>query len=107
MAIEVNLNINLTSDKVEQLLKDFGRLSQTLLQEIQTMATKFDDLAAKVTAMETVEASAIALLQGLKQKLDDAIATGDPAAIQQLSDKLGADTQALAIAVTANTPAEI
>jgi hypothetical protein len=70
------------------------------------MATKFDDLTAKVTALETVQASAIALLQGLKSKLDDAIATGDAAAIQQLSDKLGADTQALADAVTANTPAE-
>lgn len=69
----------------------------------------FDDLNAKVTALETTEASAVALLQGLKAALDAALALGDPAAIvtavQAVSAKIGTDTQTLADAVAANTPA--
>lgn len=68
-----------------------------------------DALNTKVADLETVEASAVTLLQGLKAALDAALALGDPAAIvtavQSVSDKLGADTQTLADAVTANTPA--
>lgn len=64
-----------------------------------------DDLEAKVTAQETVEDSAITLLQTIKAELDAAIAAGDTARIQALSDKIGSDTQKLADAVTANTPA--
>lgn len=65
-----------------------------------------DDLKAQVEANTTVDESAVALLQGLKAKLDAAIASGDPAAVKALSDQLGASTQRLADAVAANTPAE-
>lgn len=67
-----------------------------------------DALNAKVTALETVEASAITLLQGLKAALDAALALGDPvaiaAAVQDVANKLDADAAALAAAVAANTP---
>jgi hypothetical protein len=62
------------------------------------------DLTEKVTQVQTVNASAIALLQGLKQKLDEAIASGDPAQLQALSDALARDNAELAQAVTDNTP---
>jgi hypothetical protein len=45
------------------------------------------------------------LLQGLKAALDDAIASGNPAALTALSQQLGAQTQALSDAIIANTPA--
>jgi ADP-ribosylglycohydrolase len=68
-----------------------------------------DGLNTKVAALETVEASAITLLQGLKSALDAALALGDPAAIvaavQTVSDKIGADTDTLAAAVAAGTTA--
>lgn len=68
-----------------------------------------DEANAKVTALETVEASAIALLGSIKKALDDALALGKAEqvaqAIKAISDKLGVDTVALAKAVTDNTPA--
>lgn len=69
------------------------------------MAGELDALEAAVTRNTDVDASAIALLQGLKTKLDEAIASGDPAKLAAFSASLGASTDALAAAVAANTPA--
>lgn len=69
------------------------------------MAGELDDLKANVTANTGVVQSAVVLLQGLKAALDSAIASGDPAQLKALSDQLGSDTQNLAAAVAANTPA--
>lgn len=67
--------------------------------------SKLDDIKAAVEAETTVINSAVTLLQGLKAKLDEAIANGlDPAEVQAISDEIGAHTQALADAVAANTP---
>lgn len=64
-----------------------------------------DNLKAQVARLETVDARAVALLQGLKSALDAALANDDTAAIQAIADQLGADTDGLAAAVTQNTPA--
>lgn len=65
-----------------------------------------DDLVAKVAKLKTVDDSVVALLDGLKAKLDAAIAAGnDPAQLQALSDALGAETDRLSTAVTTDTPA--
>lgn len=69
------------------------------------MSGELDKLNAAVTRNADVEASAVALLQGLKAALDAAIASGNPVQLQALSDSLGASTDALAAAVVANTPA--
>jgi hypothetical protein len=69
------------------------------------MAGELDALTAAVNQATTVEQSAIVLLQGLKAALDDAIASGNPAALTALSQQLGAQTQALSDAIIANTPA--
>lgn len=65
-----------------------------------------DDLKAEVARSNTVAASAAALLAGLKSELDAAIASGDPAALQALSDSLKTEDDALVAAVTANTPVD-
>lgn len=72
------------------------------LKEI--LMSALSDLQDKVAANTTVTESAITLLAGLKAELDAAIASGDPAALTALSATLGAETQKLADAVTANTP---
>lgn len=64
-----------------------------------------DDLKAEVSRVKDVDASAVALLQGLSAKLDAAIKANDPVALQALADELRGDTDGLAGAVTANTPA--
>ena len=62
-----------------------------------------DDIVAKVTDLGTVEDSVIALLTDIKARLDAAIAAGDPAKLQALSDALDAQKAKLAAAVAANT----
>lgn len=76
-----------------------------LTQQVNQIMTVLADLQAKVAANTTVVQSAVTLIQGLKAQLDAAIASGDPAQLQALSDQLGTDDAALAAAITANTPA--
>jgi hypothetical protein len=64
-----------------------------------------DDLTVQVQKNADVEASAVVLIQGIAQKLADAIAAGNPAAITALQAQLSASADALAAAVVANTPA--
>ena len=71
------------------------------------MSAQLDALAAAVAANTTVTGSAIELLNGLHAKILELLAQEviDPVAVQALADDLSAQTQALAAAVTANTPA--
>lgn len=84
---------------------DFHRVEVTLNRMEMRIMAELDDLKAAVAKNTDVEESAIVLLNGLKVKLDAAIAAGDPAALKALSDELGSETGRLADAVTANTPA--
>jgi hypothetical protein len=90
--------------KLGQYLTIIGLL-QEILKGVHHMAGELDALKAAVAKDTDVDSSAIVLLQGLKAKLDAAIAAGDPAALTALSAQLGQNTDALAAAVTANTPA--
>lgn len=74
-------------------------------KQLNTMGQELDDLKTAVTKDTEVGQSAITLLTGLKAKLDDAIASGDPQALKDLSTQLGTNADALAAAVVANTPA--
>ena len=88
-----------TSVVLEALVNIEARLRH---MERHIMAA-LDDLRTEVAESRTVTASAVVLLQGLKQALDEAIATGDPAALTALAADLDASTKSLADAVTANT----
>lgn len=68
------------------------------------MNEAFNSLKQAVEKEKTVVQSAILLINGLKARLDDAIASGDPGTLQALSNQLLNDSQALADAVAANTP---
>lgn len=82
----------------------FNPLS-SLFRILEFIMQQLIDLQAQVAATNTIEASAVVLLQGLKTQLDAAIASNDPAALTALSDSLGTSNAALAAAITANTPA--
>ena len=62
------------------------------------------DLQAAVTRVTDAEDSVITLLNGISQQLKDAIAAGDPAAIQAVVTQLDSNAAKLAAAVVANTP---
>lgn len=90
---------------IERMLVQITDALPTLMTMVNKMAGELDALKTAVARVKTVEDSAIALLQGIKAKLDAAIAADDPAALQALSDSLGQDSDALSAAVVANTPA--
>lgn len=83
--------------KILRLLGDLGE------REIQ-MANELDALTSQVKANTDAEQSAIVLLEGLKKSLDDAIASGDPNKLKELSNALGTSQAALAKAIVDNTP---
>jgi len=76
----------------------------TILKELKRMSAILDTLTQEVAAEGTVVQSAVTLLNGLSQQLKDALASGDPAAIQKVIDAVDAQKQQLADAVAANTP---
>lgn len=86
-----------------QQLSILKRMERTLMATAQTL----NDLQAAVTQQQTVEASAITLLQGLAEQLSAAIAGGaDDAQLEQFAAAIKANVSGLAAAVTANTPAQ-
>jgi hypothetical protein len=89
-------------DAIDRKLAILTRLETTMSQELVDKITALTD---KVSAVETVDASAVTLLQGLSQMVKDLGTDPDPAAVQALADRLDAATASLAAAVTANTPA--
>lgn len=64
---------------------------------------ELQDLQAQVAANKTVIDSALVLINGIADRIK--AAGTDPAALQALTDSLKAEDDALAAAVTANTPA--
>lgn len=68
------------------------------------MALDLSQLEAEVTRDNDVNSSAATLLTRLSELV--AATAGDPAKVQALADQLKAQSDALAAAVTANTPAE-
>lgn len=65
--------------------------------------TPLDTLTAQVATTTSVEASAATLISGLATQL--AAVANDPAAVTALANQLKTATDALAAAITANTPA--
>jgi hypothetical protein len=99
----VDINITIT---VNPGGGDIIPILRHIFSKVNTMSKILDTLKEQVAAAKTVGESAITLLNGLHTKLDEAIASGDMAALQALSDSLGANNQALADAVVANTVAD-
>ncbi len=70
--------------------------------KVTAMAGELDRLTTEVAENTTVIQSAITLINGLAQQIRDL--STDPAALNALADTLDAQSNALAEAVTANTP---
>ncbi len=92
----MRIDIHFHDDEVKELLK------QILHNQNKIMAT-LQDVQDAVTAEDTVIDSAIVLLQGLAQQIADL--KPNQAAIDALAADVKAKSDALAAAVTANTPA--
>lgn len=76
----------------------------TIQREIHAMSEAVDKLKAAVEANTNATQSVVTLVQTLAQQIKDA--SDDPAQVVALADSLMQNTQAIADAVTANTPAQ-
>lgn len=76
-------------------------LLQLQMRIVMADLTALKDAVAKE---REVTASVIALLGDLTKRLNDAIASQDPAAIQAVVDDINSNSASLAAAVVANTP---
>src|SRR5690349_13322732 len=70
----------------------------------EAMSAQLDRLKQEVAESKTVTESAIAMIGNLAQQIRDL--KDDPAALEALANDLDSQQQALAAAVTENTPAE-
>jgi hypothetical protein len=109
MTVVINLN---DDGNLEQKLDEILYHQRLILEQLARINWKvsdvmgnLDELQAEVENNSEVDASAIALLNGLSAQL--AQIAHDPAAVQALSEQLSASSSALAAAVTANTPAAV
>jgi chromosome segregation ATPase len=97
----MNIHIYLheeTSDKLDKII----RLLNEVLRKEEIMSKELDDLTAQVAASESVENSALVLIQGIAAQLAEA--GTDPAKLSALTTSLKASADALSAAVTQNTP---
>ena len=97
--MEINIHVHLPPAS-----NDYERTFENLILHLEKrIMSALTDLQTAVAAEDTEIASAITLLTGLKAALD--AAGTDPVALAALSADIGKQTQALAAAVVANTPA--
>lgn len=79
-------------------------LSVIILWSTRKMSESLNRLTSEVAENTTVVQSAITLLNNLSQIIRDSV--NDPAALNALADQLDTQSNSLAAAITANTPAE-
>lgn len=79
-------------------------LLEIIANQEKIMAT-LTDIKDAVAAERTVVDSVVTLLADLSQRLKDAIASNDPAALQAIADDINREKEDLAAAIVANTPA--
>jgi hypothetical protein len=91
-------------ERIESAVQRIEALMIRSLTRSIVMARELDDLQAEVARNTDVEQSALTLIQGLRDQLDQA--GTDPVKLQALRDQLAQNDDALAAAVAANTPAQ-
>jgi len=91
MKFDINVVVHLHSDTA----------IQEILAEILAMSQQLDALEAELTKNTDATQSVVVLITTLRQEIIDA--GTDPAKLQVITDKLQANTQALADAAVANT----
>lgn len=89
---------------INERLKLVEQQVHELNGKVNVMSQQLADLKAQVERSNTVAQSAVTLIQGLAAQI--ASLKDDPAALQLLSDQLKAQSDSLAAAVSANTPAQ-
>lgn len=96
-----SLPVYIDDDQLHHLAALIGA---AIAKELDPMSQAIDDLADAVKANNDVVQSAVVLIQGLADEVAAAAGSGDPQAVADLTAQIRASAQALADAVSANTP---
>jgi len=104
----MHIIIEATPNQLDALLDQLAARIATRLQPLfqgatQAMSAELDALTAQVHTNTNVVQGALALINGISDRIKAAGA--DPAALQALTSELDQQDQTLAAAVAANTPA--
>ncbi len=83
-----------------------GTTLNRLLKQERDVMSALDDLQNQVRQNTDLEQSAITLIQGIAQKLQEAVNNNDSAALNQLAQQLQSSAAALGSAISANTAAD-
>jgi chromosome segregation ATPase len=83
-------------------IAEIRRDLKELYHEVRRMSAALDTLTAQVAANTSVVDSAVVLIGGLAQQIQDL--KNDPVALQALADSLKGEDDKLAAALVANTP---
>lgn len=92
--------------RIAQTTDLIARQNQHLMQEIATMQQELQDIADAVRANTDATAAAVTFISQLADKMKDAVTNQDGPQIEKLANDLKANSNALAQAITANTPAD-
>lgn len=94
--------------EIKAVAKTLSKLLGAMVEKVESLETNvmaaIDNVEAEVAEQKTVVESVVTLLNQLKTKLDEAIASGDMARVQAIADEIDANNKKLADAVVANTP---
>jgi hypothetical protein len=101
---DTHIYLHIVSQTVEAKLDAILGQLHIIIERDLHMSQSLDDLTAQVQANTEAEASAVALIKGLADKLG--AAGTDPAALQALQQELHDSADALGAAIVANTPAD-
>ena len=108
MKFDVAVKFGLDDDTAGIVASSFALLTAINERTLQ-MAIDFSAVRAEITELQSVNAGVKLLLADLKTRLDALLEIGDPAVVraelQSLRDVLDAETNSLAAAAEANTPA--
>lgn len=96
------------TELLEMIERHLANIDTTLRTKAETIMSSLDDLQAQVAQNTSAEASAVTLINGLAQKLEDALNSGANSAQQSeqiaaIAAELRASVSPLAAAITANT----
>ena len=89
--------------RIDQLIHLVQQVLQAVQQAKEAVMADLNSLTLQVERVESVGESAVTLLNGLADLLRQS--ASDPAAINALAARLSAESDNIAAAVTANTPA--
>jgi hypothetical protein len=99
--VEIHVHVHFAEDDPDRVLR---QVMDTLNRMEARMSKKLDELEAAVAKTLEVEASAVTLIRGLAQQIQDA--GTDANKLNELRDTLLAKAADLGAAVAANTPAD-